>query len=91
MNAFFSGVNLADVLVRVSTGETITTIETSSSGVQTHMLLMALLSQAAARKRRFDVLIELLRAIKRRGPYAKSREELLPRPPSASDQFLPIR
>lgn len=78
MNAAFSGVNLADVLVRVSTGEPVTTVEQSGREVQTHMLLMALLSKAAARTRRLDVLVELMRAIAGRGLYTKSREELLP-------------
>lgn len=78
MNAVFSGVNLADVLVRVSIGEPIATVEPSGKEVRTHMLLMALLSKAASRRRRLDVIVELVRAIRGRGPYAESREELLP-------------
>ena len=78
MNAVFSGVNLADVLVRVSTGEPIATVEPSGREVRTHMLLMALLSTAAARARRRDVIAELIRAIRGYGLYAESREELLP-------------
>ena len=42
------------------------------------MLLMGWLSAAAARKKRLDVIIELMRAIAGRGLYADSREELLP-------------
>jgi hypothetical protein len=78
MNAVFSGINLADVLVRVSIGETIVTPESGGREVQTHMLAMALLSKAAARKKRIDVIVELMRAIAKRGLYANSREELLP-------------
>jgi hypothetical protein len=78
MNAFFIGVNLADILVQVSIAESVPTVEPSGREVQTHMLLMALLSKAAARWSRFDVVLELLRAIKGRAPYAESREELLP-------------
>jgi hypothetical protein len=78
MNAVFSGVNLADVLVRISTGEPIATVEPSGREVRTHMLLMALLSTAAARARRRDVIAELMRAIRGYGLYAESREELLP-------------
>jgi hypothetical protein len=78
MNAVFSGVNLADILVRVSTGEPVMTVEPSGREVQTHMLLMALLSKAAARARRLDVIVELMRAIAGRGLYADGREELLP-------------
>lgn len=78
MNAVFSGTNLADILVRVSTGETGMTPEFGGREVQTHMLVMALLSKAAARRKRLDVLAELMRAIAGRGFYANSREELLP-------------
>jgi len=78
MNAVFSGVNLADILVRVSTGEPVAAIDPSGRELQTHMLLMALLSKAAGRPRRLDVIAELMRAIAGRGPYARSREELLP-------------
>ena len=42
------------------------------------MLLMGLLSAAAARNKRLDVIIELMRAIAGRGLYADRREELLP-------------
>lgn len=78
MNAVFSGVNLADVLVRVSTGEPVAAVDSSGEEIRTHMLLMALLSKAAARARRRDVIAELVRAIRGRGLYAGSREELLP-------------
>jgi hypothetical protein len=78
MNAVFSGVNLADILVRVSTGEAVTTAEPSGREVQTHMLLMALLSKAASRSRRLDVIVELMGAIAGTGLYADGREELLP-------------
>jgi hypothetical protein len=78
MNATFGGVNLADLLVRVSTGEPVTTAGFSGKEVRTHMLLMALLSKAAARTRRLDIIFELMRAIARRGFYTDSQEELLP-------------
>lgn len=78
MNAVLSGVNLADVLVRVSTGQPVAAQEPAAGEVRTHLLLMALLSAAAARRRRFDVAAEFLRAMAGRGIYASSREELLP-------------
>jgi len=78
MNAVFSGVNLADLLVRVATGEQIVTAQPIGMEIRTHMLLMALLSKAAASKRRLDVVAELATAIAGRGLYADSREELLP-------------
>jgi hypothetical protein len=78
MNAAFSGVNLADTLVRVSTGEQIATAEATANNVRTHMLLLALLSAAARRRKRLDVFLEVLRAVAGRGLYTTSREELLP-------------
>ena len=78
MNAVLSGVNLADILVRVSTGEPAAPVEPSGRELQTHMLLMALLTKAAARTRRRDVFAELMQAIIGRGLYTNSREELLP-------------
>jgi hypothetical protein len=78
MNAVFSGVNLADILVRISAGESVTLEEAGPGEVRTHMLLMALLTKAASGARRRDVITELMRAIRGRGLYANSREELLP-------------
>jgi hypothetical protein len=78
MNAVFSGVNLADILVRISTGQPVAAEKPLARDVRTHLLLMGLLSAAAARRRRLDVAVELLRAMAGRGVYANSREELLP-------------
>ena len=78
MNGVFSGVNLADLLVRVSLGEKVSVPEPSQQGVRTHMLLMGLLAAAEQRASRVDTLRELYRALTSRGPYAASREELLP-------------
>jgi hypothetical protein len=78
MNAVFSGVNLANILVRISVGEQISGTQSSPGEVRTHMLLMALLFAGAARASRLDIVYELLRALGKRGLYAKSQEELLP-------------
>lgn len=78
MNAVFSGINLADILVRVSAGEAVATPESGGREAKTHMLVMALLTKAAARTRRRDVIAELMRAVSGRGLYTGSREELLP-------------
>lgn len=78
MNAVFAGVNLADVLVRVSLGEEPKCEKASRTGVRTHMLLMALLGAAEKRKSRLGVLAELARVLTGRGVYQDSREELLP-------------
>ncbi len=78
MNAVLSGVNLADILVRVSMGQPFAAGEPVAGEVRTHLLLMALLSAAAARRSRIDIGVELLRAMAGRGFYANSQEELLP-------------
>lgn len=78
MNAVFSGVNLAEILVRVSLGEEPKGPTNTRSGVRTHMLLMALLGAAERRRSRFDVLGALIRVLTGRGVYKGSREELLP-------------
>jgi len=78
MNAYFSGVNLADGLVRISAGERLTRQAPSQSGVRTHMLLMALLDAASRPRPRFAVLAELAHAMAGRGSFRGSREELLP-------------
>jgi predicted ATP-grasp superfamily ATP-dependent carboligase len=78
MNGVISGVNLADLLVRVSCGEPISACKRGRDGVRTHMLLMALLTAAGMKGSRLDVARELWRVICRRGRYASSCEELLP-------------
>jgi hypothetical protein len=78
MNGVFSGVNLADALVRVSLGESVSVPEPSEQGVRTHMVLMGLLAAAERRASRVDTLRELYRALTSGGPYAASRGELLP-------------
>jgi biotin carboxylase len=78
MNGVVSGVNLADLLVRVSCGEPIPACHRGQDGIRTHMLLMALLTAAAERGSRLDVARELWRVLCRRGRYAASCEELLP-------------
>jgi len=78
MNAVLSGVNLADILVRVSMREPVQGRGPAVKEVRTHLLLMALLAAAAGRRRRLDVLREIVRVIRGHGIYAESREELLP-------------
>ncbi len=78
MNAVLSGINLADVLVRISMGQPVADEKPGAREVRTHLLLMGMLSAAAARGRRLDVAAEVLRAMSGRGIYANSQEELLP-------------
>jgi biotin carboxylase len=78
MNAVLSGINLADMLVRISTGQSAMPGSCGATQVRTHLLLQALLSAADSRKRRLDVARAFFRVLAGRGVYARSREELLP-------------
>jgi predicted ATP-grasp superfamily ATP-dependent carboligase len=75
MNAFFSGVNLPDLLVRLSAGERLEPVE-GTEGARTRQTLLGLLAAAAAG--RGAVLRELGRAILGGGVYKGSREGLTP-------------
>jgi len=75
MNAFFSGVNLPDLLVRLSIGERLELVETRP-GVRTRQTVLGLL--AAAATGRAAVLREVWRAIAGSGMYRGAREGLTP-------------
>lgn len=78
MNATFSNLNLAEVLVRLALGEHLPASITYRSSVRTHMFMMALLGQAQKGGGRLDLLREIGQAILRRGMYQGSSEELTP-------------
>ena len=80
MNAALSGVNLADILVRLSLGETFAgkPIQLGHPGVRTHSLLATLLGTAARERSRRAVIGEASRMIGRQGAYQNSREDLTP-------------
>jgi predicted ATP-grasp superfamily ATP-dependent carboligase len=78
MSAVFAGLDLVDLLLRVSRGETPVDVPDSTSGVRTHIALQALLGCAARDQSRASVLRECWRLIAKRGDYAGSREELTP-------------
>ncbi len=79
MNGVFSGVNLADILVKVSLGERIAdTPVVGREGIRSHTLLMALLEVGTRRRSRVALLREVGRALRGRGRYSGSHEELLP-------------
>jgi biotin carboxylase len=75
-NAWWSGVDLVDIMLRVSIGETVGPILPGQSGIRTHQLLLAVL--AAATRGRGAVLREFVDATQGRGPYHDSHEELSP-------------
>ena len=78
MSAVFAGLDLVDVLLRVSRGETPVSVADGRSGVRTHQSLQALLGCAAQEESRLSVLRECWRLLAGREPYAGSREELTP-------------
>jgi predicted ATP-grasp superfamily ATP-dependent carboligase len=78
MSALICGLDLADLLVRVSLGETPAQRPSGREGVRTHMAIQALLGCAIRTGSRGDLLREALRLALGRGPYAESREELTP-------------
>jgi hypothetical protein len=80
MNATLSGVNLAELTVRVALGE----IEASDGtrtgrfGVRSHSLLAILLGVAAHGRSRRDLLRTIGQALAGRGIFEDSREDLTP-------------
>ena len=78
MNAVIAGLDLVDVLLQVSRGETAMSVADSNSGIRTHIALQSLLGCAARDESRLSVLRECWKLVARRDPYAGSREELTP-------------
>jgi hypothetical protein len=78
INAFLAGVDLTDLLLRVSLGEAPAEQPDSRAGVRTHIALQALLGCALRGGSRGDLLGEAWRLLTGRGLYADSREELTP-------------
>jgi hypothetical protein len=78
MNAVFAGLDLAELLIRVSMGEAPATSLEGCEGVRTHMAMQALLGRAAGDGSRSHVLRECWRMLAHKGPYSASREELTP-------------
>src|ERR1017187_4673077 len=75
MNAVLAGVNLPQVMVCVSQGETVKWID-AKDGIRSHILLSALLAVAIKNPSRRLVLREIMSAVCRVGQYAQSREEV---------------
>jgi predicted ATP-grasp superfamily ATP-dependent carboligase len=80
MNAVLSGVNLADILVRLSLGESFREagVRVGNPGVRSHSLLATLLRLAADNASRTRIACEVERAVVGRGVYSGSREDLTP-------------
>jgi predicted ATP-grasp superfamily ATP-dependent carboligase len=78
MNAYRSGTDLVDLLLRVSLGETPEALAASREGVVTHLAMQALLGRASRDGTRRDVIRECWQLLRQNGPYAGSTEELTP-------------
>jgi hypothetical protein len=80
MNAVMSGVNLADILVRLSLGESFKEkgIRVGNPGVHSHSLLATLLGLAADNAPRTRIAGEVVQAVMGRGVYSGSKEDLTP-------------
>jgi hypothetical protein len=78
MNAYRSGADLVDLLLRLSLGETPAPLAESRDGVLTHLAMQALLGAASRGGARRDIVHECAQLAAGSGPYAGSREELTP-------------
>ncbi|HEU0083926.1 MAG TPA: hypothetical protein VFQ87_13760 [Bradyrhizobium sp.] len=78
MSAWRAGLDLVDLLLRVSCGETPSPLAESREGVRTHLAMQALLGCAARGGSRRDIFGECARMVAGREPYADSVEELTP-------------
>jgi predicted ATP-grasp superfamily ATP-dependent carboligase len=78
MSAYLAGLDLVDLLLRVSRGETPVVAADGREGVRTHLAIQALLGCAARGGTRRDLVREGARVVARRLPYADSVEELTP-------------
>jgi predicted ATP-grasp superfamily ATP-dependent carboligase len=78
MSACSAGLDLVDVLLRVSRGETPAPLAESRESVRTHLALQALLGCANRGGSRGDIFRECVRLVAGRAPYAGSIEELTP-------------
>jgi predicted ATP-grasp superfamily ATP-dependent carboligase len=80
MNAALSGVNLAEILVRLSLGESFkeAPVKIGRIGVRSHSIMATLLGLAARGGSRCQLLTEASSAVFKRGVYKGSQEDLTP-------------
>jgi hypothetical protein len=77
VNAMLSGINLPELLVRISRGESPSPAPLGRFGVLTHNLLMILMSAAYEGQSRRALLHEIRECAAGRGLYANSEDELI--------------
>lgn len=78
INALFAGLDLTEILLRVSLGEAPAASPDSRAGIRSHIAMQALLGCAARTESRRELLSECTRMMTGSGIYAGSREELTP-------------
>jgi predicted ATP-grasp superfamily ATP-dependent carboligase len=78
MSAFIAGLDLTQLLVRISCGDTPPVVAKGREGVRTHLAMQALLGCALREPSRWKLLRECWRLLLKREPYAASREEITP-------------
>jgi predicted ATP-grasp superfamily ATP-dependent carboligase len=77
VNAMLSGVNLPELLVRISLGESPAVATLGRVGVRTHNLLMVLMSAAHEGQSRKALLREIRQCAAGRGLYENGQDELI--------------
>lgn len=78
MSAYRAGLDLVDLLLRVSLGKAAEPAPDSREDVWTHLAMQVLLGCAARGGTRREIFRECIRVAARRGPYADGVEELTP-------------
>ncbi len=78
MSAFSAGLDLVDLLLRISRGETPAPPDAGQEGVRTRLAIQALLGCASRGGTRREIFRECGRVLAGREPYADSIEELTP-------------
>jgi hypothetical protein len=78
MSGLLAGIDLMDVLLRVSLGEDVPEQPPSRAGVRSHLTIQILLGMASRGAGRRELLREGWRAALAQGRYSGSREELTP-------------
>ena len=78
MSAFLAGLDLTDLLLRVSRSERVASAANSRPGVRSHSALQVLLGCAIRERRRSSLLRQCWLLLTHRGAYRESREELTP-------------
>ncbi len=78
MNAMVNGVNLADLQVRLSLGETLSPRLSPQAGLKSHSTLQVMLGKTKRGHSRLGMLEDMLQVVFKRGIYQGSQEGMTP-------------